>query len=180
MKSFFSSLQNFLATLAAWLFPSIVKLLIIIAVSLFLKYLIDLFSDGFVKQAKNYKRAKTLREITHSTSSAIITTIAIIMVLHELGLDVRPILASAGILGVAFSLGAQSLMKDVINGFFILLEDQYAIGDLIKVGDCTGTVKTMNLRTTTLEDSTGKVHIIPNGEIKQVSVLKTTSDLNQD
>ena len=99
------------------------------------------------------------------------------MILHELGFDIRPILASAGILGVAFSLGAQNLMKDVINGFFILLEDQFGVGDNIKVGDLAGTVEKMNLRTTTLHDSQNQIHIIPNGEIKQVTVVRKTNGI---
>ena len=94
------------------------------------------------------------------------------MILQELSFDVRPILASAGLLGVAFSLGSQSLMKDLVNGFFILLEDQFAIGDKVKLGDISGTVEKMNLRTTTLKDLNGNTHIIPNSEIKQVSIIK--------
>lgn len=94
------------------------------------------------------------------------------MILHELGLDVRPILASAGILGVAFSLGAQHLMKDIVNGFFILLEDQFSIGDNVKIGELSGTVEKMNLRLTVLKDQNGNVHIIPNSQISQVTVIK--------
>ncbi len=178
MISFF---QNFTETLWTWILPSIFKVLVIILIAFLAHNLIafgtkkikDLQENGDPdKQSKKLKRVKTLNQIIRSATSVIINTIALIMILNELGLDTRPLIASAGILGVAFSLGAQNLMKDVINGFFILFEDQFGIGDTIKIGDHTGTVEKMNFRTTTLKDSSGNFHIIPNGEIKQVSVLK--------
>ena len=174
MSSFVSFSQNFLETLWTWLVPSVFKLFIIIGLAFFAKYLIDISTDNFVRKSKNIRRAETLRQIVHSTSKVIIITIAFMMALHELGFDIRPIIASAGILGLAVSLGAQNLMKDVINGFFVLLEDQFGIGDKVKIGEHSGIVEKMNLRTTTLKDTNGNVHIIPNSEIKQVTVLKET------
>lgn len=169
MISFF---QNFFETLWTWIVPSAFKLSIIIAAAFFAKYLTDRGIDNFVRRSKNIRRAETLSQIVHSTSRTIIIAIALMMILHELGFDIRPIIASAGLLGVAFSLGAQNLMKDVINGFFILLEDQFSTGDTIKIGDLSGKVEKMNLRTTMLRELNGNVHIIPNSEIKQVTVLK--------
>lgn len=127
--------------------------------------------DKLVRKSISRKRAETITQITHSTSKVIIITIAIMMILHELGFDIRPIIASAGILGLAVGLGAQSFMKDVLNGFFILFEDQFGVGDSVRIGDYSGIVEKMNLRTTTLRDSAGKVHIIPNGQINQVTVI---------
>ena len=178
MISFF---QNFTETLWTWILPSIFKVVIILLIAFFAQNVIafgtkkikDLQGNSDPdKQSKKLKRIKTLNQIILSTTGTIISTIALIMILNELGLDTRPLLASAGILGVAFGLGAQNLMKDVINGFLILFEDQFGIGDTIKIGDHTGTVEKMDFRTTTLKDSFGNFHIIPNGEIKQVSILK--------
>ena len=172
MGSFVSFSENFLETILTWVLPSTFKLILIVFIAWFLKYLTDIALYNFISKFKNIKRAQTLKQILSSTNKVIIITIALMMALNELGLDVRPILASAGILGVAFGLGAQQLMKDIINGFFILLEDQFGIGDTVKIGDVTGGVEKMNLRTTTIIDSSGNTHIIPNSQINQVSVLK--------
>ena len=172
MSSFFSFIQNFLETLFTWIVPSAFKLLFIAGIAFFAKYLINLSCDNFVRKFRNTKRAETLKQIIDSTSKTIIITIAVMMVLNELGFDIRPIIASAGILGVAFGLGAQTLMKDIINGFFILFEDQFGIGDTVKIGDHSGVVEKMNLRTTTLKDSMGNTHIIPNSQISQVTKVQ--------
>lgn len=172
MSSFISFSQNFFETLFTWVLPSIFKILLIIAIAFFVQRLIDTATDNFLRKLKLIRRVETIREVISSSSHIIITGIALMMILHELGFDIRPIIASAGLLGVAFSLGAQHLMKDVINGFLILLEDQFAVGDKVKISDHSGIVEKINLRTTTLKDSDGNIHIIPNSEIKQVTVLK--------
>lgn len=171
MNNIFSFFSNFFETLWTWILPSFFKLIIIVFIAFFLKHFINTTTDRFVKRSSNIKRAETIRQIITSTGQIVIVAITIMMILHELGFDIRPIIASAGILGVAFSLGAQHLMKDVINGFFILFEDQFSIGDNVKIGDLTGIVEKMNLRTTTLKDVTGNVHIIPNSQINQVTVF---------
>ena len=89
----------------------------------------------------------------------------------ELGFDIGPILASAGIAGLAIGFGAQSLVKDVISGFFILFEDQYGVGDVVKIGDLSGVVERMTLRVTVLRNLEGQVHVIPNGNIHNVTVM---------
>ena len=172
MSSFISFSQSFFETLCTWILPSIFKVLLIIGIAFVVQRLIDTATDNFLRKLKAIRRVETIRQIISSSSHIAIIAIALMMILHELGFDVRPILASAGLLGVAFSLGAQNLMKDVINGFFILLEDQFAVGDKVKFGEISGTVEKMNLRTTTLKDLDGSIHIIPNSEIKQVTVLK--------
>ena len=114
-------------------------------------------------------RAKTLARITNNFISIAIITVAIFLILSEVGIQIGPLLAAAGIAGLAIGFGAQSLVKDFLSGFFILLENQYRVGDVIKVGDMSGTVEKMTLRITALRDIQGVLHFIPNGEIKSVS-----------
>jgi small conductance mechanosensitive channel len=114
-------------------------------------------------------RAKTLARITNNFISIAIVTVAVFLILSEVGIQIGPLLAAAGIAGLAIGFGAQSLVKDFLSGFFILLENQYRVGDVIKLGDMSGTVEKMTLRITALRDLQGIVHFIPNGEIKSVS-----------
>ncbi len=93
--------------------------------------------------------------------------------LSELLMHIGPLLAGAGLIGVAVSLASQSLIKDAINGFFIILEDQYAVGDVINVGNVEGLVEAMNLRITQLRDAEGRLITIPNSEIKIVANLSS-------
>jgi small conductance mechanosensitive channel len=93
------------------------------------------------------------------------------MILGELGIQLGPLLATAGIGALAIGFGSQSLVKDVISGFFIILENQYRIGDVIEVSGVSGLVESLSLRSTVLRDLKGRVHTIPNGEIKVVSNL---------
>src|SRR5437588_6665764 len=102
---------------------------------------------------------------------------AVLQAVPLFGLNLGPLLASAGIAGLAIGFGAQTLVKDVINGFFILLENQYDIGDNIRVAGVKGTVEAMNMRSTSLRDEDGTIHIIPNSEIKVVS--NATRDWSQ-
>lgn len=111
------------------------------------------------------KRAKTLGRIVQTGLLAVILIIAFMMIIKELGLDIGPIIAGAGILGLAIGFGAQSLVKDVISGFFILLENQYRVGDVVQVAGIGGLVEQMSLRTTVLRDLEGKVHYVPNGSV---------------
>jgi small-conductance mechanosensitive channel len=114
-------------------------------------------------------RAKTLAKITNNFISVAIVTVAIFLIFTEVGIQIGPLLAAAGIAGLAIGFGAQSLVKDFLSGFFILLENQYRVGDVIKLGDLSGVVEKMTLRITALRDLQGVVHFIPNGEIKSVS-----------
>jgi small-conductance mechanosensitive channel len=97
--------------------------------------------------------------------------IAGLVLMGEFGIDIGPILAAAGVLGLAVGFGAQSLVKDIISGFFILLEDQIRVGDVVAVGDKAGLVEKVNLRMIILRDLEGKVHYIPNGSIDVVTNL---------
>ncbi|MGE5372963.1 MAG: mechanosensitive ion channel family protein [Solirubrobacterales bacterium] len=114
-------------------------------------------------------RVATLTSLLQSIVMYIIYFVAGIMVLQELHVQTSSILASAGIIGLAAGLGAQNLIRDVIAGFFILLEDQYAVGDYIRIDGLTGFVREVGLRSTRLVDGNGDTHIIPNGQISKVT-----------
>jgi small-conductance mechanosensitive channel len=114
------------------------------------------------------QRTETMGSLLRSIASSIVLGAAALTVLGYLGLDLAPFLASASIVGVAVAFGAQNLVKDFLTGMFMLLEDQYGVGDVIDVGTVTGTVEAVSLRTTRLRDVNGIVWYIPNGEIKRV------------
>ena len=115
------------------------------------------------------KRAATISRILRQASSVLLWSVTTMLVLAELGMDLKPILAGAGILGLAVGFGAQTLVKDVITGFFILLENQIRVGDTVTAAGFTGAVEAVNLRTTVLRDVDGKTHIIPNSSITVVT-----------
>jgi small conductance mechanosensitive channel len=124
-----------------------------------------------LQAAETKKRAQTLGNILRHALLIAILFIAALMILGELGIQIGPLLATAGIGAVAIGFGAQSLVRDVICGFFIILENQYRIGDVIQAAGVSGLVESISLRTTVLRDLEGKVHTIPNSEIKVVSNL---------
>jgi small conductance mechanosensitive channel len=117
------------------------------------------------------RRATTLGGILTSLVTAVVGFIAILMVLRELTIDVMPILTGAGIAGLAIGFGAQNLVRDVISGFFLILEDQVRIGDLARINGITGTVEQINLRTIVLRDPEGAVQVFPNGTITALANL---------
>jgi small conductance mechanosensitive channel len=114
------------------------------------------------------QRGHTLAQLVKSFGTVLITSLALLATL-DVFIDIGPLLAGAGILGLAFSFGAQSLVKDVISGFFILMENQFVVGDIIEVAGKTGTVERMTLRAVTLRDGEGTMHVVPNGQITTVS-----------
>jgi small conductance mechanosensitive channel len=118
--------------------------------------------------ARAASRARTIGSVLRSLSTAIVYTIASVTVLGELGINLGPLVASAGIAGVAIGFGAQSLVKDFLAGLFMLAEDQYGVGDIIDVGEAKGTVEAVGLRTTRLRDVEGTVWHVPNGQITRV------------
>jgi small conductance mechanosensitive channel len=120
-------------------------------------------------QGEAEERAKTLFQILWHILRVTIWVMAIIMVLGQLGLQVGPILAGVGIMGLAVGFGAQSLVKDVINGFFLMLENHYSVGDVVRTAGVAGRVEAVTLRVTTLRDLQGRVHVIPNGQIETLS-----------
>ncbi len=114
------------------------------------------------------KKSNTLIGLTKSLVKYTIYIIMIISILNVLNIPTESILAAAGLGGLAIGFGAQNLVKDVISGFFILLEDQYVVGDYVSIDAATGTVEDMGLRTTKIRAFNGDLHIIPNGDIKKV------------
>jgi len=118
------------------------------------------------------RRAETLGAVLMNAAWVLVVVFFLLMAMGELGVNIAPLLAGAGIAGLAIGFGGQALVKDVITGFFMLLENQYGVGDIISVDDKhTGTVEKMTLRITVLRDSEGGVHFIPNGTITRVVVL---------
>lgn len=117
------------------------------------------------------QQLRTLAGIIYSVSVFVIIFFAVIEILQQLNINIAPLLASAGVVGLAIGFGAQTLVKDVINGFFILVENQYDIGDVVRLAGVSGTVEDMTLRRTTLRDADGTLHVVPNSEIKIVSNL---------
>ena len=113
-------------------------------------------------------RAETIGSVLKSVASIVIYSIAVFTILAEVGINLGPLIAGAGIVGVALGFGAQSLVKDFLSGIFMLAEDQYGVGDIINVGEAEGTVEIVNLRTTRLRDLDGTVWHVPNGEIRRV------------
>nr|WP_232234670.1 mechanosensitive ion channel family protein [Actinoplanes sp. N902-109] len=114
------------------------------------------------------QRAEAIGSVLRSFVTAVVFTMAALLVMGELGFNVGPLLASAGIVGVALGFGAQSLVKDLIAGLFMLLEDQYGVGDSVDLGDASGVVETVGLRVTTVRDMRGVLWYVRNGEIIRV------------
>jgi len=120
------------------------------------------------------QRAKTAAELVRNAGNVIITLVALLSIASALDLRIGPFLASAGVLGLAISFGSQSLVRDFVTGFFLQLEQQFVLGDTVRVGTFEGTVERVTLRLVYLRDATGALHIIPNGSIAQVTNLSRT------
>lgn len=117
------------------------------------------------------KRARTIGKLLQNTVFVLVSIIATLMVLREFSVDITPILTGAGIVGLAVGFGAQTLVKDVISGFFIILENQVRVGDVANIDGTGGAVERITLRTIILRDMAGAVHVIPNGSIQRLSNL---------
>ncbi|WP_445638768.1 mechanosensitive ion channel family protein [Nostoc sp. DSM 114161] len=144
--------------------------------------LIDRFASTLIKNsafitpedsARLQLRVSTFSGVTKSIATVICVGVGFLLALVALGIDVVPLLAGASLVGVAVSLASQNLIKDAINGFLIILEDQYALGDVINVGNVGGLVENLNLRMTQVRDSEGRLITIPNSEIKVVANLSS-------
>ncbi len=120
-------------------------------------------------RAEHAKRAETLSTGITQVAGIVLAIIALFMILSEVGLDITPLLAGAGVVGVALAFAAQNFVKDLIGGFLIISENQFDVGDVVKIADTTGLVESINLRRTQLRDLDGVLHIVPNGEIRVAS-----------
>ncbi|HOV91140.1 MAG TPA: mechanosensitive ion channel family protein [Syntrophorhabdaceae bacterium] len=168
--------NNFIQKAFDWLLTSGIRIIVVIL----LTWIALKLTRKFIKHFLNFltrqkddvefqKRTQTLGTILRYIIIITTLSIASITVLRELGINIGPILAAAGIVGLAVGFGAQSLVKDVISGFFIILEDQIRVGDVVEVGGKSGIVENINLKTTKLRDMAGNVHYVPNGLIQVVT-----------
>ncbi len=146
----------------------ILTLIAIAGINMSSKRLVSIFMAGD-ENSEIRKRANTLSHMVVYFLVAVTIGLAIVLVLKELGIDIGPILAGAGVVGVALGFGAQSIVRDFISGFYIFWEDQIRVGDVIQIADKSGYVEAMTLRLVTLRDENGNVHYIPCGEIKMVT-----------
>jgi moderate conductance mechanosensitive channel len=173
--------KNWLELIVPWLLSHGIKIIIIgvgaflldrIAVRLIRRtVMIAVIADSTKSEEAEQKREDTLIRIFNGVVNITILLIALMMILKEAGLDIAPILAGAGIVGLAFGFGGQYLIKDIISGLFIILENQYRIGDVININGTGGLVEDISMRMTTIRNMDGTVHHIPHGEIKIVSNL---------
>jgi len=154
------------------------KILIMLVLAFILLRIVQFFVNRMLRladrQVANSQRASQLRTmaaILRATAYAVIGFIVLLHILSVFNVNLTPLLASAGVLGVGIGLGAQSIFKDMINGILILIEDQYNVGETVKIASLTGTVEDMSLRRTTLRDGDGTLYIIPNSQIATVSNL---------
>lgn len=122
-----------------------------------------------VVSERRVRRAESMGALFGSIGSAVIWTIAVTMGLDAVGVNIGPLIAGAGIVGIALGFGAQDLVKDFLSGVFMLVEDQYGVGDVIDVGEAAGVVEGVSLRTTRIRDVEGKLWHVPNGEIRRVA-----------
>jgi small-conductance mechanosensitive channel len=171
--------QNWRVDVDAWLRHEAPKALLILLLAILLMRLLRRATDRLVRYSESQalpsglraRQMRTLAGIVYSVGVLLIVFLAALQVLPLFGLDMKPLLASAGIAGIAVGFGAQTLVKDVINGFFILVEDQYELGDAVRAAGVEGTVEGMTLRRTLLRGGDGVLHIVPNSEMRIVSNL---------
>lgn len=170
-----SEWQNDLLTFVR---ADIPRLLVVFGLAFVLWRVVAFFVDRMRRladqQVGNFQRAaqlRTMASIVRTTAYSVIGFILLLQVLLVFGLDIKALLASAGIVGVGIGLGAQSIFKDVLNGIFILVEDQYNVGDAVKIAGLSGVVESLSLRVTRLRDADGTLNIIPNSQIATVQNL---------
>jgi small conductance mechanosensitive channel len=129
----------------------------------------DLGAGAGLDALERRKRAQTIGSLVRRALAALIWAMAFLIILRELDVDITPVLTGAGIAGLAVGFGAQTLVRDFISGFFLIIEDQVRVGDVVLVNGTSGLVEQINLRTIVLRDGEGAVHVIPNGEIKALA-----------
>ncbi len=167
-----------LTTIAAWVFEHGMKVLLIGLLAYALVRSMDLFVKRFEHEVtqgtgldalERAKRARTLGAVVSKVSTVLIASIAVLMVLREFQIDIAPVLTGAGIAGLAVGFGAQTLVRDVISGFFLILENQVRVGDVATINGTSGLIEEINLRTIVVRDIEGAVHVFPNGAINTLA-----------
>jgi small conductance mechanosensitive channel len=178
-------LRNWYQDLFVLVHDKLPKVIVTVILAVVLVRLMNLLSrrlarvnqSGLVTSAVRVQQLYTISSVIRSVGMTAIFFFAGLTVLYDLGFHVEPLLASAGIAGVAFGFGAQTLVRDFLNGFFILVENWFDVGDIIKVGAFQGRVESLTLRRTVLRDADGSVHTIPNSSI--AAVTNMTRDWTQ-
>ena len=173
--------ENWIDKIVPWLLDHGIKIIAIVIAAWLLNFILSRFiikgvriavkPDSSASKEAEKKREDTLIRIFNGALRIVIITIACIMSLDEAGIKIGPILAGAGIVGIAVGFGGQYLIKDIITGLFIILENQYRIGDVVNIDGTGGLVQDISIRKTTLRDLDGTVHHIPHGSIVKVSNL---------
>jgi small conductance mechanosensitive channel len=153
------------------LFAILLLAFILLQISRFFVHRMNKLASRQVGNSQRAAQLRTMAAIIRGTSYAIIGFIVLLHVLSIFNINLTPLLASAGVVGVGIGLGAQSIFKDMLNGIFILVEDQYNVGEVVKIAGLQGTVEDLTLRCTTLRDGDGTLYIIPNSQIATVSNL---------
>lgn len=160
-----------------WLLTHGLRIIFIIIGYVVIIFVVRLLTRKFVRlvededrstRSEREKRADTIASIINTTSWIFFGVIVLFMILREFNVNITPLLTGAGVAGLAIAFGAQSVIKDFLYGFFLLAEDQIRVGDVVKLGEHSGVVERITIRTTRLRSLDGNVHIIPNGEIKAV------------
>lgn len=187
MKEFFNDTYGLLAT---WIAEHGFEILLVIIFALiaqhFSRQIISgvirrLIKQGNQSRLAEEKRENTLIQVMSGAAYIIIWLVASMMILSEIGIAIGPLMAAAGVAGIAFGFGGQYLIRDLISGMFIILENQYRAGDIVCFDNICGSVENITLRMTTLRDLNGTVHHVPHGEVKTVSNLsKGYSRVNLD
>ena len=176
-----NTFSNIISDIIPWFFDHGIKIVAIIVIACLVKRFVGIFiekiirkiviSDHFLTKEAEKKREDTLIRIFTVSLGILVWILALLMILQEVGIAIGPLLAAAGIAGLAFGFGGQYLVRDLISGLFILIENQYRIGDVVCFDGTCGLVEDITMRMTTLRDLDGIVHHVPHGEIKKVSNL---------
>jgi small-conductance mechanosensitive channel len=164
-----------LAEIATWVVGKPLAILMLILFGVLVRWLSQRVIDRVVGDftsprfsERRQMRARTIGSLVRSIVTTLLVAIISIMIVSELGYNVAPLIASAGVVGLAIGFGAQSLVKDYLSGLFMILEDQYGVGDVVDLGTTTGTIEAVGLRITRLHDAEGTVWYVRNGEILRV------------
>jgi small-conductance mechanosensitive channel len=171
-----SSVLNYLLNISP---SNVIHLIVILAAALILNHLLHLLTKLIVKPASTQTRAaqareqqtRTLAGVINSAGSKVVWAVALLTVAQEFSINVTPVAALAGLASLAVGFGAQNLVRDIISGFYIILEDQYVVGDTIQVGETIGRVEHLTLRRTVVRDPRGALVTLSNGDIRTVGNL---------
>jgi len=184
-QTFIHEIWDPLVSAALWIsvLKVLVRILLIIVASRIARAIVLRMIDRMTnpRASRRFKlrtrRVQTVGKLLHNTASVVINFIVILLILSELNINLAPLLAGAGVIGLAIGFGAQNLVKDVISGFFIILEDHFSVGDVIETGKYKGTVEMIGLRATRLKSWTGEVFVVPNGTITSVTNFSVDNSL---